>query len=46
MIPSASGHPRKGPGETAPKRVSEEFFKDLLAGGIAGAVSPSLVDDL
>ena len=43
MIPSASGPPRKGHGETAPKRVTEEFFKDLLAGGIAGAIFPSPV---
>ena len=43
MIPSATGlspdahHAQYHGGEPAPKRVTKEFFKDLLAGGIAGA---------
>lgn len=35
-IPSAVGPPPRAHGETAPKRATKEFFKDLLAGGIAG----------
>ena len=44
MIPSASGPPQKTHGEPAPKRVTKEFFKDLLAGGIAGADTPCLLE--
>ena len=46
MIPSATGlspkghHAQQHGGEPAPKRVTKEFFKDLLAGGIAGADAP------
>ena len=44
MIPSATGLSPKAHGEPAPKRVTKEFFKDLLAGGIAGADIPCLLE--
>ncbi|CAL5218399.1 g74 [Coccomyxa viridis] len=49
MIPSATGlspdahHAQYHGGEPAPKRVTKEFFKDLLAGGIAGAIAKTAV---
>jgi len=43
MIPSASGSPANARGKPAPKRVTTEFFKDLLAGGIAGDASSMIL---
>ena len=43
MIPSVATQPQKAHGEPAPTRVPREFFKDLLAGGIAGAIAKTAV---
>ena len=43
MIPSAAAPPQKVHGEPAPTRVTKEFIKDLLAGGIAGAIAKTAV---
>ena len=47
MIPSAAAGEQSAPAATAgvkaPKRVSKVLFKDLLAGGIAGAIAKTAV---
>ena len=43
MIPSAAAPPQKAHGEPASTRATKEFFKDLLAGGIAGAIAKTAV---
>ncbi|CAK0737301.1 hypothetical protein CVIRNUC_000889 [Coccomyxa viridis] len=43
QIPSAKERDVSSGAVAAPKRVSREFFRDLLAGGIAGAIAKTAV---
>lgn len=43
LIPSAKESDINEGAVAAPKRVSREFFRDLLAGGIAGAIAKTAV---
>ena len=43
MIPSVAAQPHKAHGDPVPRRVTKDFFKDLLAGGVAGAIAKTAV---
>ena len=43
VIPSAKERDINRGAVAAPKRVTREFFRDLLAGGIAGAIAKTAV---